>query len=150
MFITCDSLISSVKSQAPLGAMFICDNLVRNICYGSEYFAFFNGQAGVTCKGFHPLANVKIWLRLDITQHTLSWLLVGTPLHVAKLKKKKKDIWPKIGTMYFCRGRSFVAVILSTLLTEAFLYHSNFNASIYSSLCGFVLSMCTVVNGKIL
>lgn len=58
--LTCHSLISSVQSQAPLGAVFICDNLVRNICYGSEYFAFFNGQAGVTCKGFHPLANVKI------------------------------------------------------------------------------------------
>lgn len=55
-------------------------------CYGSEYFPFLNGRVGVTCKGFHPLANVKIWLKLDITQNTLSWLLVGTSLHVAKLK----------------------------------------------------------------
>lgn len=33
--------VISVKSQAPLGAMFISDNLVRNICYVSEYFSFF-------------------------------------------------------------------------------------------------------------
>lgn len=49
--------IISVKSQAPLGAAFISDNQLRNICYRSEYFAFFNVQTGVAPRGFQPLVN---------------------------------------------------------------------------------------------
>lgn len=65
------AIAPSVKSQAPPGAMLISDNLVRNICYRSEYFAFFNVQTGVAPRGFQPLINDNVRLRVHITQNNL-------------------------------------------------------------------------------